>query len=121
MLTSASNSRPTIPMVWSRLASRWRISISSASGPRMRRLLAQVSGKCIHQARRSNSKLPNVGDWVAVKLVPNEEKAVVQAILPRRTQLSRKITGHGATEQILATNIDTAFLVTAADTKFSHA
>src|SRR5881398_3565977 len=36
-------------------------------------LLAQVSGKCIHQARRSNSKLPKVGDWVAVKLVPNEE------------------------------------------------
>ena len=69
-------------------------------------LLAQVSGKCIHEARWSNSKLPKVGDWVAVKLVPNEEKAVIQAILPRRTQLSRKMAGHGATEQILATNID---------------
>ena len=65
-------------------------------------LLAQVSGKCIHEARWSNSKLPKVGDWVAVKLVPNEEKAVIQAILPRRTQLSRKMAGHGATEQILA-------------------
>ena len=41
-------------------------------------LLAQVSGKCMHEARRSNSKLPKVGDWVAVKLVPNEEKAVIQ-------------------------------------------
>jgi ribosome biogenesis GTPase len=80
-------------------------------------LLAQVSGKCMHQAGRSNSKLPKVGDWVAVKLVPKEEKAVIQAILPRRTQLSRKI-GHGATEQILATNIDTAFMVTAADASF---
>ncbi len=84
-------------------------------------LLAQVSGKCIHEARWSNSKLPKVGDWVAVKLVPNEEKAVIQAILPRRTQLSRKMTGHGATEQILATNIDTAFLVTAADMSFDTA
>jgi ribosome biogenesis GTPase len=84
-------------------------------------LLAQVSGKCIHEARWSNSKLPKVGDWVAVKLVPNEEKAVIQAILPRRTQLSRKMTGHGATEQILATNIDTAFLVTAADMSFDDA
>ena len=84
-------------------------------------LLAQVSGKCIHEARRSNSKLPKVGDWVAVKLVPNEEKAVIQAILPRRTQLSRKMIGRGATEQILATNIDTAFLVTAADTSFDTA
>jgi ribosome biogenesis GTPase / thiamine phosphate phosphatase len=81
-------------------------------------LLAQISGKCFHEARRSNSKLPKVGDWVAVKLVPNEEKAVIQAILPRRTQLSRKMIGRGATEQILATNIDTAFMVTAADGSF---
>jgi ribosome biogenesis GTPase / thiamine phosphate phosphatase len=81
-------------------------------------LLAQVSGKCFHEARRSNSKLPKVGDWVAIKLVPNEAKAVIQAILPRRTQLSRKMVGHGASEQILATNIDTAFMVTAADASF---
>ena len=84
-------------------------------------LLAQFSGRCIHAARRSNSKFPKVGDWVAVKLVPNEEKAVIQAILPRRTQLSRKMIGRGATEQILATNIDTAFLVTAADMSFDTA
>ena len=84
-------------------------------------LLAQVSGKCIHEARGSNSKLPKVGDWVAVKLVPDEEKATIQAILPRRTQLSRKMTGRGATEQILATNIDTAFMVTAADASFDGA
>lgn len=80
-------------------------------------LLAQVSGKCIHEARRSNAKLPKVGDWVAVKLVPNEEKAIIHAILPRRTQLSRRI-GRGGTEHILATNIDTAFLVTAANIGF---
>ncbi len=84
-------------------------------------LLAQVSGKCVHEARRSNSKFPKVGDWVAVKLLPNEQKAVIQAILPRRTQLSRKMIGRGATEQILATNIDTAFLVTAADMSFDTA
>src|SRR5713101_2155906 len=84
-------------------------------------LLAQVSGKCFHEARRSNSKLPKVGDWVAVKLVPNEEKARIQAILPRRTQLCRKMTGRGSTEHTLATNIDTAFLVTAADAKFDAA
>jgi len=80
-------------------------------------LLAQVSGKCMHEAHRSNLRLPKVGDWVAVKLVANEEKAVIQAILPRRTRLSRKI-GHGATEHILATNIDTVFMVTAADVSF---
>jgi ribosome biogenesis GTPase len=81
-------------------------------------LLARVSGKCMHEARGSNAKLPKVGDWVAIKLVPNEEKAVIQAILPRRTQLSRKMTGRGTAEHILATNIDTAFMVTAADSSF---
>ncbi|HEY5912454.1 MAG TPA: hypothetical protein VJA21_17770 [Verrucomicrobiae bacterium] len=59
-------------------------------------LLAQVSGKCIHEARRSNSKFPKVGDWVAVKLVPNEEKAVMQAILPRRSQRSTHRCGGAA-------------------------
>jgi ribosome biogenesis GTPase len=81
-------------------------------------VLAQVTGKCFHEARGSNSKLPKVGDWVAVKLVANEEKAMIQAILPRRTQLCRKMPGRGGTEHILATNIDTAFLVTAADASF---
>jgi ribosome biogenesis GTPase len=84
-------------------------------------LLAQVTGKCIHEARRSNSNLPKVGDWVAVKLVPSEEKAMIQAILPRRTKLCRKITGRGGAQHILATNIDTAFLVTAADSSFDAA
>ena len=80
-------------------------------------LSAQVTGKCIHEARRSNAKLPKVGDWVAVKLVTNEEKAMIHAILPRRTQLCRK-TGRGATEHVLATNIDIAFMVTAVDASF---
>ena len=81
-------------------------------------LLAQVTGKCFHEAHRSNSKLPKVGDWVALKLVANEEKAMIQAILPRRTQLCRKLTSRGGGQHILATNIDTAFLVAAADSSF---
>jgi hypothetical protein len=55
-------------------------------------LLAQVSGKCIHEARRSNSKLPKVGDWVAVKLVPNEEKAVIPT---RRSKGCNNLLGRG--------------------------
>ena len=49
-------------------------------------LLAQVTGKFLHEARGSNAKLPKVGDWVAAKLVANEEKAMIHAVLPRRTQ-----------------------------------
>lgn len=84
-------------------------------------LSAQVTGKFIHESRRDHSILPKVGDWVAVKLVPNEEKAMIQAILPRRTQITRKMTGRDTAEQILATNIETVFLVTAADASYNVA
>jgi len=82
---------------------------------------AQVTGKFIHESRRDHSVLPKVGDWVAIKLVPNEEKAMIQAILPRHTRIVRKATGRESAAQILATNVETVFLVTAADATFNAA
>ena len=84
-------------------------------------LTAQVTGKFIHETRRDHAKLPKVGDWVAIKLVPNEEKAAIQAVLPRTTQITRKTSGRNTAAQILATNIETVFLVTAADPTFNTA
>ena len=84
-------------------------------------ITAQVTGKFIHESRRDHSVLPKVGDWVAIKLVPNEEKAAIQAVLPRTTQITRKTSGRNTAAQILATNIETVFLVTAADPTFNTA
>jgi ribosome biogenesis GTPase / thiamine phosphate phosphatase len=84
-------------------------------------LTAQITGKLIHEARGDHAKLPKVGDWVAVKLIPNEEKAAIQAVLPRTTQITRKTSGRNTAAQILATNIETVFLVTAADPTFNTA
>ena len=84
-------------------------------------LTAQITGKLIHEARGDHAKLPKVGDWVAVKLIPNEEKAAIQAVLPRTTQITRKTSGRNTSAQILATNIETVFLVTAADPTFNTA
>jgi ribosome biogenesis GTPase len=84
-------------------------------------LTAQVTGKFIHESRRDHTVLPKVGDWVAVKLIQNEEKATIHAILPRRTQITRKTSGRNTAAQILATNIETVFLVTAADPTFNAA
>ena len=84
-------------------------------------LTAQITGKLIHEARGDHAQLPKVGDWVAVKLIPNEEKAMIQAVLPRRTQITRKTSGRATAAQILATNIETVFLVTAADPTFNTA
>ena len=84
-------------------------------------ITAQVTGKFVHETRRDHALLPKVGDWVAIKLIPNEEKATIHAILPRRTQITRKTSGRNTAAQILATNIESVFLVTAADPTFNAA
>ena len=67
---------------------------------------------------KSKADLPVVGDWLAVESIPNEDKMLIRAILPRQNKFSRKAVqaggpkyGPGKTdEQILASNIDIAFL-----------
>jgi ribosome biogenesis GTPase / thiamine phosphate phosphatase len=51
------------------------------------------------------------GDWVAAEQLPGERRAVVRAVLPRRTRFARKEPWL-TEEQVLAANIDTVFLVT---------
>lgn len=80
---------------------------------------ASVSGRFLHQ-RRSNAELPKVGDWVAVSMVAAEEKALIHQVLPRRTRLARKLPGRDIEEQVLAANMDTAFIVQALDASFSR-
>jgi len=84
-------------------------------------LLAQVTGKILHEARGDHSRLPKVGDWVAVKLLPNEDKAVIHAVLPRTSHITRKNSGRDTKPQVLATNLETIFLVLAADISYNAA
>lgn len=84
-------------------------------------LIAQVTGRIIHEARGNHSRLPKVGDWVAVKVLPKEEKAAIHAVLPRTTQITRKNSGRDTTPQVLAANLETIFLVLAADVTFNTA
>jgi ribosome biogenesis GTPase len=51
------------------------------------------------------------GDWVAAQRLPGEERAVVRAVLPRRTRFARKEPWL-TEEQVVAANVDTVFLVT---------
>ena len=59
--------------------------------------------------------LPAVGDWVGLDLTTN----LIEAVLPRRTSISRKEVFHVTREQILAANIDVAFLVQALPLDFN--
>ena len=77
--------------------------------------LADITGRMRHEAQ-GRRDLPAVGDWVAVKPTTMAGgRATIQAILPRTSVFSRKAAGTDTTEQILATNVDTALLMTAFD------
>jgi len=77
--------------------------------------LADITGRMRHEAQ-GRRDLPAVGDWVAVKPTTIAGgRATIQAILPRTSIFSRKAAGTDTTEQILATNVDTALLMTAFD------
>jgi ribosome biogenesis GTPase len=81
-------------------------------------LAGQVAGKLLHETS-SRASLPKVGDWVAVSVSQDEAKAMIHAVLPRRTKLVRKVSGRDIEEQVLAANIDIAFVVEAIDQTFN--
>lgn len=75
--------------------------------------LAEVRGKLRHQAGGIQD-YPAVGDWVVIQSRAREQ-ATIQAILPRTSKFSRKVAGSTIEEQIIATNVDTVFLVSGLD------
>ncbi len=89
-------------------------------------LMAKVSGR-LRDSALSRADFPTVGDWVAMRKLPQEDKAIIHALLPRKSCFSRKAvlsggmpdTGGKTDEQVLAANVDTVFLVTGLDADFS--
>jgi ribosome biogenesis GTPase len=72
-------------------------------------LVAQISGRLAHEA--AGGGYPAVGDWVALAPRPAERTGTIHAVLPRRTSFVRKASDSIATEQVVAANVDVAFLV----------
>jgi ribosome biogenesis GTPase len=81
-------------------------------------LLAEVAGKLKHEAAR-RADLPAVGDWVALRRIGGEEKAIIHAVLPRRSKFARKAKGAKTEEQVVGANIDTVFLVNSLNQDFN--
>ncbi|MCM3733060.1 ribosome small subunit-dependent GTPase A [Fictibacillus nanhaiensis] len=81
-------------------------------------LLGEITGKIRYNATGRHD-YPAVGDWVAVQAVPQEGKAYIHGILPRKSKFSRKAAGLTTEEQIVATNVDTVFLVNALNQDFN--
>lgn len=81
-------------------------------------LMAEAAGKVRYEAA-SQEDLPAVGDWVALRFRPQEDKARIQAVLPRRSKFARKTVGAKTEAQIVGANIDTIFLVTSLNQDFN--
>jgi ribosome biogenesis GTPase / thiamine phosphate phosphatase len=62
--------------------------------------------------------LPAVGDWVAARPI-GTASALIEAVLPRQTQFSRRSAGTAFGRQIVAANIDLAVIVCGLDGDFS--
>jgi ribosome biogenesis GTPase len=78
---------------------------------------AQTSGRLRYRAAEGRD-LPAVGDWVAVAVEP-AGSATIQAVLPRSGAFSRKVAGLETDEQIVAANVDIAFVLTSLDRDFN--
>lgn len=80
-------------------------------------LTGELLGRLLRSGERSG--LPAVGDWVAIMPRAAEKRASIHAVLPRRTRFSRRAAGDREEEQVIAANIDTAFLINGLDGDFN--
>ena len=81
---------------------------------------ADLSGKLRHELQEPGSLgPPAVGDWVVLRPPTGDGRAMIHAILPRRSKFSRKTAGQRTEEQVVAANVDTIFLVSGLDGDFN--
>ena len=79
-------------------------------------ITAELSGKLAHYTSRDET--PKVGDWVALHL-SDHGNATIESVALRRNEIARKVTGKRTMRQVIATNVDIAFVLLALDKDFS--
>ena len=75
-----------------------------------REIPAELAGKFYFNVE-SSVELPCVGDWVTVHYHNDGTSAIIHGVFPRRTFLRRKRAGVEVDYQMIAANIDIAFIV----------
>jgi len=71
---------------------------------------AELTGKFLYAAA-SSVDMPCVGDWVCVQHHDADTHAIIHDVVPRRSFLRRKSPGKNIDFQMIAANIDVAFIV----------
>ncbi|MFL5297223.1 MAG: ribosome small subunit-dependent GTPase A [Phenylobacterium sp.] len=71
---------------------------------------AHIAGRFAHEA--ADGGYPVTGDWVAVEATSGAggDRAVIHAVLPRRTVFERREAGPAGGLQVVAANVDTALI-----------
>jgi ribosome biogenesis GTPase len=78
---------------------------------------AEAAGALWHRTP-DRSGMPVTGDWVAARIV-DPSLAIVEDVLPRKTEFSRRAAGRREDQQAVAANIDLVFLVCGLDGDFN--
>ncbi|MDD5093589.1 MAG: ribosome small subunit-dependent GTPase A [Dehalococcoidia bacterium] len=81
-------------------------------------VLAELTGRLMFSAE-SALDLPAVGDWAWVQYTNSDTFAIIDDLLPRKSVLRRKAAGKRVDYQIIASNIDTAFIMQSCDFNFN--
>jgi ribosome biogenesis GTPase len=81
---------------------------------------AELAGK-VRFAVESPVDLPCVGDWVCVQCDASGGPAIIHRVVPRKSFLRRKSPGRTVDFQMIAANIDVAFIVQACGYDFNLA
>jgi ribosome biogenesis GTPase len=81
-------------------------------------LLATVAGRLRHRTP-GRVEYPGVGDWVAIRLDPDSDRATIHGVLERKSRFVRKIAGSVVAQQVVAANVDVVLLVTSLDADFN--
>jgi ribosome biogenesis GTPase / thiamine phosphate phosphatase len=79
---------------------------------------AEATGRLLYAADM-NQDLPCVGDWTLVQYYNDGAFAIIHELLPRRTFLRRKLAGKRVDYQMIASNIDVAFIMQSCDSDFN--
>jgi len=79
---------------------------------------AELSGRLIFSVN-SSVDFPCVGDWVFVQYHNSDSLAIIHDLFPRKSVLRRKAAGKKIDYQMIASNIDVAFIVQSCDFNFN--
>jgi len=81
-------------------------------------IFAELSGNLLYFSE-SASELPTTGDWVYTDFYDDDTHAVICGVFPRKTLLKRKTAGKSVDFQLIAANIDVAFIIQSLNDNFS--